>query len=105
MIAKDISSSSEAFLEEEVLITWKISKSVTRDHDFNIYIRSNWKVACASDDFEYIALRNVLYLVTKSVASMSSDVYKDNIFSTKYSLVYLKAWNISFLSASTRKIV
>ena len=63
------------------------------------------KVACISNDFKYIALRNISYLVTKSVTSVSSDIYKDNIFSIRYNLVYLKTWNISFLSASARKIV
>ena len=47
----------------------------------------------------------MLYLVTKPVASMSSDVYKDNIFSTRHDLVYLKTWNISFFSTSARKVV
>ena len=36
MIAKDTLSDSEAFLEEEVLFAWEISKSITKDHDFDI---------------------------------------------------------------------
>ena len=47
----------------------------------------------------------MLYLIIKFVASMSLDVYKDNIFSTRYDLVYLKTWNTSFSSASVRKVV
>ena len=47
----------------------------------------------------------MLHLVMKSISSMSSDIYIDNIFSTRYDLMYLKAWKISFLSASAKKVV
>ena len=49
------------------------------------------KLVYISDNFEYITLRNILYLITKSVTSVFSDIYKDNIFSIKHDLIYLKA--------------
>ena len=47
-------SDSKAFLKEEVLINWKISKSVTKDYSFDIWIRSDWNVAWVSNNFQYI---------------------------------------------------
>ena len=47
----------------------------------------------------------MLHVVIKSVASVSLNIYKDNIFFTRCDLVYLKAWKISFFSASARKVI
>ena len=47
----------------------------------------------------------MLHLKTKSVTDVSLNICKDDIFFTRHDLVYLKTWNISFSSASARKVI
>ncbi len=88
MIANDILSDLNAFLNAEKLIAYLIFPLITLDHCI-LSFNSNSSLICIFKDDEYIAFRNVLHFSLNSVFNSFCKFCIESSFSIRRDLVNL----------------
>ena len=104
MIANNILSDSNAFLNAEKLIVCLIFSLITLDYCI-LSFNSNSSLIWIFNDDKYIAFRNVSHFSLNSIFNSFCEFCIKSSFSIRRDLVNLYVWNTSFSSTLFKKLI